>query len=225
MREKHASFLKRPPRYQCPFAECKCHRPGFRYEVHLDDHMRRCHTQYMLEDNAGPITGARCCGDYYFKWYEWERHQAEKHSGPPSWAEADRERTERLGASWNLDLHQVQAISPNDYDLMTRTRHVSSPASSDDSQHDPFHCRLLGPCAHMCLDYLPRPSTVPSRGPVLLLPLRTSTTGPFLPVCGPRPCSFILKWEICDPPIGHLLRSAFRNTWRMWWNTQLRHHR
>lgn len=50
MKEKHASSLQRPPRWQCPFEECKCHKPGFRYEVHFRDHLEKCHRTFMEED-------------------------------------------------------------------------------------------------------------------------------------------------------------------------------
>lgn len=54
MKEKHPSFLQKPARWFCPFEECKCHKPGFRYEVHFNEHMNSCHSAFMREDRAPP---------------------------------------------------------------------------------------------------------------------------------------------------------------------------
>lgn len=54
MQEKHPSYLQRPPRWPCPFVECKCHRPGFRYKVHFLEHLEKCHRKWYSRAKAHP---------------------------------------------------------------------------------------------------------------------------------------------------------------------------
>lgn len=66
MKEKHASWLKRPPRWSCPINTCKCHKPGFRYEVHLKDHMEACHRAFMEQERA---TNGSSLALLYIRWF------------------------------------------------------------------------------------------------------------------------------------------------------------
>lgn len=54
MQEKHPSHLQRPPRWPCPFVECKCHKPGFRYKVHFLDHLAQCHRKWYQRAKVHP---------------------------------------------------------------------------------------------------------------------------------------------------------------------------
>lgn len=54
MHEKHPSYLQRPPWWPCPFVKCKCHQPGFRYQVHYLQHLEQCHRKWYGRAKAHP---------------------------------------------------------------------------------------------------------------------------------------------------------------------------